>query len=307
MKRLLTMLFAFLVLYGPVAASAEGPKILVIPKGVRVQYWKWVKQGALDAGRDRSAEVVFRGPWASDDYQAQIGILKKGLEEGVDAIVIAPNHTVHSATLLAQAVQQGVIVVLIDSDMEFEDRVSLVASDNYLAGRLGAEFLFSLMGGKGTALLLRYVKDNASTLAREKGFMDAAAKLSPALTVVEYGEAGVNTGAAYRHVMDALADHPEISGIFSTGESTSVGAIRALREMHLNGMVNMVGFDYTQDIHEALADGTLNGVVVQSPYQIGYQGVMAACDALEGKPVEKRIVTQTTIVKEPKSDLITIE
>ncbi|WP_147820128.1 substrate-binding domain-containing protein [Salidesulfovibrio onnuriiensis] len=301
MKHVFSLLLACLALCVSLPAMAERAKILVIPKGVRVKYWQWVEQGAKRAGHDRDVEIIFRGPWASDDFVAQFGILKAGIEEGVDAIVIAPNHTSYSAELLEQAVQKGIKVVLIDSDMEFEDRVSLVASDNHFAGKQAAEHLISLMGGKGTALLLHYAKDNASTMAREKGFLDAASERGSCLTVVEAEEAGVSAGTAYYATMEAFVSNPYISGIFSPGESTTIGALRALRDMHLNGTVKLVGFDFTREIHEALVEGSLNGTVLQSPYQIGYLGVMAACDALEGKPVEKRIVTKTTVVVDPEN------
>jgi len=279
-------------------ARAEGPRILVIPKGVRVQHWKWVRQGAMQAGEERGAEVIFRGPRESDDYMAQLQIIKNGIEDGVDAMVIAPSHDTHAKDLLEVAAHKGIKVVIIDSDMEFEPRVSFVSSDNYQAGKRAGTYLFSLLPDGGSVILLRYMENNASTLAREQGFLDAVPPFPLSIRIIDAGYVGVSAGNGYYKTLELFREHPEAVAVFSPGEITTVGMLKAVKELGLAGKVVVVGFDYTKEIHESLATGLLQGAMIQIPYEMGYQGVMAACDAFEGKPVAKRIVTETVLVKD---------
>lgn len=287
---------ALALLTNAVLAGAGEYKVLVIPKGVRVQYWDWVKQGAEQAGAERNVKVIYRGPRISDSYKAQQGIVRDGIAEGVDAIVIAPNHRIHLVDVLEEAVRSGIPVVIIDSDIDFAKRLSFVASDNYLAGLDAADHLLSMLEGGGTVLLLRYMEDNASTLAREKGFEDGVRAAGDAYTLVATNHAGASVGDAFHATLNAFQEEPKIKGVFSPGEFSTIGGLKALDEMHLSGRIKFVGFDYTETIQQALAEGKLDGVMVQSPYQIGYEGVMAACDVLDGKQVEKRIVTETKFV-----------
>jgi ribose transport system substrate-binding protein len=45
-----------------------------------------------------------------------------------------------------------------------------------------------------------------------------------------------------------------------------------------------------------LKDGLVQALIVQNPYRMGYEGVKAAVDAIQGKPVEKRVDTGVTVV-----------
>jgi ribose transport system substrate-binding protein len=60
--------------------------------------------------------------------------------------------------------------------------------------------------------------------------------------------------------------------------------------------VAFVGFDASPPLVEALAQGTLQGVVVQNPYRMGDTAVRVLIDHLEGRPVEKSISTGETMV-----------
>ena len=299
----LILVLAVLCPMGTGPASAAERTVLVIPKGLRAQFWKQVREGAVQAGKERGVEVLFRGPHGSDNNEGQLYIIQSGIDERVDAIVLAPNHESMAAGLLGQATDLGIKVVLIDSDMQFKDRVSFVGSDNVRAGRDAAEFLISRIKAGSTVLLLRYLRDNPSTSKREQGFLDTAGKTRPPCTVIQSDYSGVSVGEAYKNTRAALLEHPEISAIFSPGEATTLGALRAVddlkRDNPLLHPVTIVGFDDAEGIRRALEDGTLKGTMIQSPFRIGYLGVMAACDAIEGRPVEKRIVTETRLVTNP--------
>ena len=303
MKQIALLLFAVAALCflpaGPAPAAEH--TILVVPKGMRAEFWKRIRKGALQAGMDRGVEVLFRGPHGSDNHGGQLQIiLQTGIDEGVDAIVLAPNHGSKAAEVLGQAAAKGIKIVLIDSDMEFENRVSFVGSDNDRAGRDAAKFLLSQVAPGSTVLLLRYLRDNPSTDKREKGFVEMAGKTRPPCRVVIGDYGGVSVGEAYKNTWAAFMNNPEISAIFSPGEATTLGALRAVddlkRDSLLRHPVAMVGFDDADGIRRALKDGTLQGAMFQNPFQIGYLGVSAACDAIEGKPVETRIVTETRLV-----------
>jgi len=277
--------------------------VLVIPKGLRAQFWKRIHEGAAQAGLERGVEVLFRGPHGSDNNDGQLYIIQSGIDEHVDAIVFAPNHDSRASELLGQATAMGIKVVLIDSDMRFKDRVSFVGSDNERAGRDAAEFLVSQVKPGSTLLLLRYLRDNPSTDKREKALLDVVGEGQPSSTVIVSDYSGVSVGEAFKNTRTALREHPEISAIFSPGEATTIGALRAVEDLKrdntLRHPVVIVGFDDAEDIRSSLKNGTLKGAMIQNPFQIGYLGVMAACDAIEGKPVEKRIVTETILLTSP--------
>ncbi len=295
------MIVIALLCCGISAAFAGQYNILVIPKSDPPSpFWNWVKQGALEAGKERGANVIYRSPRLPYKLGTQAGLIKEGISEHVDAIVLAPDHGLYTKNILEEAVERGIKVVIIDSDVAMENRESFVASDNYQAGRKAADFLFSLIEEEDSVLLLRFKRDNVSTVRREAGFVDVMVRSPVPVILIEVAHVEGDMMTAYTSTVLALKRYPSIRAVFSPAEATTVGALRAVEELGLSRQVRIVGFDYTPEIHRALEAGKLAGVMVQNPYQIGHLGVMTACDALDGKSVEKRIVTDTLLVTDVK-------
>ncbi|WP_316896932.1 substrate-binding domain-containing protein [Pseudodesulfovibrio indicus] len=287
-------LAAWLLLAWPVPAACEDT-VLVVPKAESVQFWGMVRQGAMDAGVGRGVRVLYRGPLAHESDERQRAIIEQGLAEGVDAVVIAPSSVDALTDVTLAARDKGVPLVVIDSALGDGWQVSFVATDNLEAGRVAARFLLSSAPGGGTILLLRHKAGSSATEKREVGFA-AEVEADGRHDILLSDYLGVSQGNAYHRTMSLLRDHPEINGVFASGEVATMGCIRAVRELGLMGRVKVVGFDDTPDIRRALEDGILQGVMVQQPYQMGLIGVETACDALAGRPVKKRIVTEAVLV-----------
>lgn len=59
--------------------------------------------------------------------------------------------------------------------------------------------------------------------------------------------------------------------------------------------VIFVGFDGSPPLVEAMSAGRIKGLVLQSPFKMGYTGVKTLVERLEGKEVEKKISTGETM------------
>ena len=75
-----------------------------------------------------------------------------------------------------------------------------------------------------------------------------------------------------------------------------VGISKAIEEAGKQDEIVAYAFDADPDEIEAIKNGVLRGIVVQDPFGMGYQGVMSAIDAIEGKTVEKDVIVDATIV-----------
>ncbi len=75
-----------------------------------------------------------------------------------------------------------------------------------------------------------------------------------------------------------------------------MGAARVLEQRGLAGQVTLVGFDAAEPEIEGLEAGTIQALIVQDPYRMGYEGVMAVVKAIKGETVEPKIDTGVTVV-----------
>lgn len=73
-----------------------------------------------------------------------------------------------------------------------------------------------------------------------------------------------------------LEKHPELKGCFATNDETVLMGAKALERMEKTEDVVMMGFDAGADQIEALRNGSIDGLVVQNPFGMGYATVVAA-------------------------------
>ncbi len=134
---------------GTPGAAAKKISVAVIPKGMTHEFWKSIHAGAVQAARELDVEIIWKGSQKEDDRAQQITVVEDFISRGVDGIVLAPLDDRALTRPVADAVREGIPVVIIDSALQGGDYTSFVATDNYKGGVLGARRLGELLGGRG--------------------------------------------------------------------------------------------------------------------------------------------------------------
>jgi len=283
--------------------------IAVIPKGTTHEFWKSIHAGSNKAAGEMSAtgietEVIWKGPLREDDREEQIKVVEGFAAQGVSGLVLAPLDNRALVRPVVDAGSAGVPTVIIDSGLETDNIVSFVATDNRKGGVLAADRLGQLLNGKGKVMVLRYAEGSASTTEREEGFIGEIKQKFPEIQLISTDQyAGATRDTAKRaseNLLNRFGD--EVQGIFTPNESSTAGMLSALQDIGKAGKVQFVGFDNSQLFIDAMRADQLHGVVVQNPFNMGYLGVKAMVDHLQGKPVEKKIDTGVMLVMKENLD-----
>jgi len=271
--------------------------IAVIPKGTTHEFWKSVHAGAVKAGREMDINIIWKGPQKEDDREEQIKVVEDFIARGVDGIVLAPLDDKALCQPVNEAVAEGVPVVIVDSGLQSDKKISFVSTDNHKGGCLAAQRLGELLEGSGKVIMLRYQEGSASTSAREKGFMETLSADFPEIEVVssdQYG--GATTESAMQKGENILIRHRQIDGIFCPNESTTFAMLRVLQEAGQAGRIKFVGFDASAKLAQALRKGELHGLILQNPFRMGELGVKTLVSYIKGGDVPKVIDTGETLV-----------
>ena len=268
--------------------------IAVIPKGNADLFWQSVHAGAVKAGRETGVDVLWNGPASEADYTVQIQIVDAMINRHVDAIALAPTDRQALVTVVERAAGRNVPVVIFDSAIDTQRFVSQVATDNYKAGQMAAERMGKILDDKGKVVIIAVKPGAASTEAREKGFEDTIHQKFPGIQIVDkrYGMAMV--AQAMTVTENILAGHPDLDGIFASNESSTIGAAQAMRGR--SGKIKLVGFDWSPTLLEDLSSGLLDSLVIQDPFKMGYQAVMAAVKHLQGEAVTKVVDLEPRLI-----------
>ena len=273
--------------FGALAGCTQEKKttFAVIPKGRAHLFWRSVNAGAAKAARENGIELIWNGPTSETDYAGQIQIVEAMINRHVDAILLAPIDKTAMVGVVDRAAREKIPVIIFDSAVDTQNFVSQVATDNYAAGKLGADRMGQILGGKGKIAIVAVQPGAASTMAREQGFEDQVKEKFPGIEVLDkrYGMADFAKSLSVTENM--LTAHPNLDALFASNESSTVGAAQAIKQRQ--SKVKLVGFDWSPGLLDDLRAGVVDSLVAQHPFRMGEMSVLAAIAKLKGQEVVK--------------------
>jgi ribose transport system substrate-binding protein len=238
--------------------------------------------------------VSVQGPQKWDPALQQ-PIVASVMANEPDAILIAPNDVSALQRPLEEAAAASEIV-LVDTTIEDPSiAVSEIASDNEGGGAAAFDAIKELVPDGGKVLVIDNQPGISTSDARVKGFEEAIAEDSSFEYVgVEYAQ---NQPARAAQILTStLQSHPDLVAVFATNIFSAEGAATGIEQAGVAGEVQVVGFDAGPAQVEALQDGTVQAIIAQQPYDIGYQGVEQAVAAINGEQTESAIQTGFSII-----------
>jgi len=271
----------------------------MIPMGNAHMYWQSVHAGALKAAREAGVDVVWDGPPTETDFTGQLKIVDTMINRHVDAIAVAPIDRRSLVSVVERAGREKIPVVIFDSPIDTQDFVAQIATDNYHAGEMAAERMGKILNGSGQVGIVASQPGSASSTAREQGFEDLIRKQFPRIRIVEKQFGMADFALSLTKAENILTGHPGLNGMFASNESSTVGAAQAVRERQ--SQVKLVGFDWSPTLLNDLQTGVIDSLIVQNPFEMGYESVKTAVAKLDGKPVRKiqnlapRLVTRQNL------------
>lgn len=281
------------------AAAPAGARhrVAIVAKSTRTEFWLSVFAGAEAAATEYNIELSITGPETEEDYETQNRMVADAVAAGAEALVFSAIDYENNAAAIDAAAESGVRIVAIDSNVDSGAVQTYIGTDNYAAGQMAAQAALDGVEGQLTVGIVNYDISSANGQERERGAVDAfeqsgRARVAAVInTLAEAARAQADTAAM-------LAEHPEINVLLAFNEPTSVGAADAVEGMGLAEEVFLVGFDSNVATIDGLQDGTVDALIVQNPYAMGYLGVESAYRLLSGQggSPEATVDTSTRIV-----------
>ncbi len=154
------------------------------------------------------------------------------------------------------------------------DWLGVVDFDNVAGGRMGADELARLVGGKGTVIQCRGGVGSPQAQARLKGFNEQMAAKYHDITVDSLNTEWT-ADKADTMVVDAFTRNPQIAGIWSHNDEMVRGIVSALRQIRRlkpvgeAGHIPIVGLDGTPLALKRIRDGIQDASVGQNPAAFG--------------------------------------
>ena len=273
----------------------------VVPKGASHIFWQTVHAGAIKAAGEFGFSVEWNAPPLEVDASRQIEIVDAMINRGVVGIALAPVDKQALVAVVERAASKGIPVAIFDSAIDTGKVISFVATDNTEAGRMAARRMGEILGGKGKVGIIGFMAGSAATMEREHGFQDETRKLFPGIDLVGLQFGNADRAKAMALTENILAAHPDLAGIFADNESSSAGALQALKDRSAS-QVKLIAFDASEPLIASLRDGSIDSIVVQNPFRMGYESVRSIGLKLSGQTPEKKLDTGATLVRREDLD-----
>lgn len=289
-----TALVLFLLCGCSTAAPASAQhSVALVAKSTQTEFWLSVFAGAEAAATEYNLTLSIVGPETEEDYETQNQMVAHAVEAGAEALVFSAIDYENNASAIDAAAQAGVKIVAIDSNVDSNAVSTYIGTDNYAAGQMAAQAALDGVEGTLRVGIINYDISSANGQERERGALDVFAQsgraeiVSVINTLAEAGHAQADTAALLRK-------YPQINVLLAFNEPTSVGAADAVEALGLSQEVFLVGFDSNVATVDGLQEGSVDALVVQNPYAMGYLGVESAYQLLAGHAGEIQAVVDTS-------------
>ena len=277
------------------SAGGDQPSIAFIQGVAGDEFYISMKCGVESEGAKLGAKVTVQGP-DKFDPSLQRPIVDSVVASKPDAILVAPTDVSAMQAPLKAAADQGIKIVLVDTTLKDPSiAVSSVASDNVGGGAEAFKALQTLAPQGGKILAISTDPGVSTVDQRIQGFSDAA-KADPKFSYLGVQYSHNEPATAAQIITAALQKDPDIVGVFAANTFSAQGTATGLRQAGKEDQVKVVGFDAGPAQVTQLKEGTVQALIAQQPEVIGVDGVQQAMNAIQGKPVEKIIQTDSAMI-----------
>ena len=279
------------------ASFAADKKTLAFVVNVPADFWTIARAGTNKAQAELpnyNIEFYIPGEMSA---AAQKKILEDLLARGVAGVAISPVNPDDSTAILNEVASKAVLITH-DADAPKSNRLMYVGTDNVAAGRQAGELMKKALPDGGKAMLFVGTMDAANARERSQGIKEAIAGTK--IEIIDIRTDGGDQAKAKDNVEDTLTKYPDIDllvGLWAYNTPQIYNAVKALGKA---GSVKIVGFDEDQQTLKGVAEGVIDGTVVQQPFEFGYQSMINMAKIIEGDksviPENKLQIVPTQII-----------
>lgn len=207
---------------------------------------------------------------AQNRQDRQITAIRNFIQQGVDYIVLAPTTETGWDTVLTEAKDAGIPVILVDRMIEVSDQslfACWVGSDFREEGSRAVKWMEQVFGDQPLKIVhLQGNLGSSAQIGRTAGLDEGAAR-NPGWEIVFRGDGDFTQAKGQELVQTLLENGTEFNVIYSENDNMAYGAVDALKNAGLvpGADVTILSFDASKTALGMLMDGVISYDVECNP------------------------------------------
>ncbi len=259
-------------------------------------FWESVRQGVLYAQTElkgKNVDVEFLG-YKKDFNKLNID-MKERIDNNYDGLIL-PGFTLGVDEEIMRAQHKNIAVMSFNCDFnEGVDRLSYFGPDIYASGKLAAEVVSKCLDYEGDIAIVRGPLETSINRVRRDAIYDIIGKNKKMRIATEIEAESDNT-RVYKNAKEMLQKFHNLKGIVILTGGV-LGVARAIDEMGLTGKVQIVCFDYDEEIIKLIKKGIIYAAIGQDPFGQGHDPIISMYNYLvTGEKPESVTYTRTELM-----------
>jgi rhamnose transport system substrate-binding protein len=265
----------------------ESITVAFVPKLSGIPYFEAMNTGGQKAAEELgNVEWLYQGPTTAD-AAAQADIVRSFIQQGVDALIVAPNDPDSMAPLLQEAQAAGIKVATSDTDAPGSVREVFVnqASTEGI-GQALTDQMMEAMGGSGKYAIVSCGETAENLNSWIEVQREYTAQEYPDAEIVDVVYAGEDQAKATAMATDLMNAHPDLTGLVGECTSSAPGVAQAVRDAGRTGEVFTTGLGTPQSMAPYLEDGSASASVLWNVENLGYLTAWTGQQLVEGNELQ---------------------
>ena len=224
-------------------------------------FWRVVEQGVQSAAAEYGVNCEVTAPPMEKDVDRQIELVREAIAKHPDAIILAASDYEQMVPVCKEVTDAGILLVTVDSDVNYDGRRCFVGTDNVAMGRKLAELVDEAVPSEQKIGVMGHVEGARTAVERRDGLIENVAGGADRVAALDYCDG--SEIVSRQRTKEMLIAHPEIRCMVGLNESSALGVANAIRDLGLEGEV---GLGKADPVHGA---GDDPGVRHPEPLQHG--------------------------------------
>lgn len=252
------------------AGDGEGPTLVTVPKLTGVSWFDRMEEGVEQYAEEQGANAYMQGSGQADSA-AQVRVLEDLIAQRVDALNVVPFQPDAVESVLAEAMENDIVVIAHEAPNIENAHWDLEAFRNEDYGRFLMDELASRMGEEGQYATMVGSLSSATHMAWVESAIAHQEENYPDMEHVgDIIETSDDSQNAYERMRELLSAYPDLQGVQGSASTDVVGVGQAVEEAGLEDEIHVVGTSVPNDARDGLEAGSIDLIAFWDPAMAGY-------------------------------------
>ena len=289
-RNLVLVMMAVLLLVGSVSVFAQGGqekadngnvKVVAIVKKLSSSFWTDMKDGIEAQAGEYGWDVEVLCP-VNETNEEQIQLLEMALLDPPDAFLITPVDSKGIAPVIEKINEAGIPIINFNTKISADDVdvETFVGVEYKQLAITAAEAIAKKVDYTANILMIEGTTGSQTAIDMKEGANSFFAKYD-GLKVIDSMPANYRRADSLNVTQNLLQKHADVDVIFACNGEMALGAAEAVRQSGRKGIM-IATLNMSDEIAQAIQDGTITLTVDDDSTNVGKQAVVAAKKVLDG-------------------------